>query len=75
LTYFLYQGLGRLFLEKSEYSRCLVVVAHAWNFEALDAEKEITWAGRKGMQTGGLVFVYRATPRKAITDIFQDSKR
>jgi hypothetical protein len=43
-------------------------------FESLDSlelEKDKSWSGRKEMQGGDLVFMYRMAPRKAITDVFR----
>jgi hypothetical protein len=72
LGYFLYQGLGRLFLEKSAYSRHWVVAASPQNCEDLDRGARIMdWSVRKEVQPGDLVFLYRTSPRKAITDILQ----
>lgn len=43
-------------------------------FEALDTEPEVNWSGREEMKEGDLVFMYRQTPRKAITDIYYVSQ-
>lgn len=71
LAYFLYQGLGDLFLEKSDYHRYWVMATREEYFWALDAGEDVTWSGRKEMQAGDLVFMYRTAPRSAITDIYQ----
>lgn len=71
IAWFLYEGLGRLFLEKSDYHRYWVHVTRKEYFESLDAEDDLNWSGRKGMQSGDLVFTYRTAPRSAITDIFE----
>lgn len=72
LTYFLYQSLGNLFLQKSNYNRYWVMATQEQYFHGLDAEeKVINWSGRKEMQPGDLVFVYRTAPRSAITDILR----
>lgn len=72
LTYFLYQGLGRLFQEKAAYNRYWVVAAKPENCEDLDyGARIVDWSVRKEVQPGDLVFLYRTSPRKAITDILQ----
>lgn len=71
ISYFLYQGLGNLFLEKSDYNRYWIMVTNEEHFISLDSDDENTWSGRKEMQKGDLVFMYRTAPRKAITDIFR----
>lgn len=71
LAYFLYQGLGDLFLEKSDYPRYWIMATSKRFFTALDSSKDITWSGRKEMQAGDLVFMYRTAPRSAVTDIFR----
>ncbi len=71
LTFFLYHGLGDLFLEKSDYHRYWVMATHEEFFGELDSSEDVTWSGRKEMRAGDLVFMYRAAPRSAITDIYQ----
>jgi len=71
LAYFLYQGLGDLFLEKSDYHRYWVMATHEEYFWALDSGEDVIWSGRKEMQVGDLVFMYRTAPRSSITDIYQ----
>jgi len=71
LMYFLYEGLGRLFMERSDHSPYWVAAAGEEYFWALDSEDEISWSSRKEMQPGDLVFMYRKDPRKAITDIYR----
>lgn len=68
---FLYQGLGTLFLERDAYHRYWLISAKPEYFDILDRRREIGWSGRKEMQPGDLVFAYRTSPVKAITDIFQ----
>jgi hypothetical protein len=72
LAYFLYQGLGRLFLERSGYNRYWVMATHEEHFGGHDARnKDVVWSGRKVIQPDDLAFVYRTAPRKAITDILR----
>lgn len=71
LAAFLYQGLGLLFLEKSEYNRYWIMATRKDYFQALDEDKTIEWSGRKEMKQGDLVFMYRTAPRKAITGIYR----
>lgn len=71
VSWFLYEGLGRLFTEKSDYNRYWVMATRDEHFEALDAEDVLGWAGRKEMQEGDLVFMYRTAPRSAITDVLE----
>lgn len=71
ISWFLYQGLGHLFLEMSDYHRYWVLATREENFEELDTNDDVNWSGRKGMQAGDLVFVYRTMPRGAITDVFK----
>lgn len=74
IAWFLYNGLGRLFLEKSDYTRYWIMVTTKKYFEGpegLDSNDILEWSGRKEMQAGDLVFMYRASPRMAITDIFE----
>lgn len=74
IAWFLYQGLGRLFLEKNDYHRYWIMVTTREYFEGpegLDSQDVLEWSGRKEMQAGDLVFMYRASPRSAITDIFE----
>ncbi len=71
VSWFLYEGLGRLFTEKSDYHRYWIMATRDERFEALDSQDVLEWAGRKEMQEGDLVFMYRAAPRSAITDVFE----
>ncbi|MDP9474164.1 MAG: EVE domain-containing protein [Actinomycetota bacterium] len=71
IAWFLYEGLGRLFLEKSDYHRYWVMATREEYFEELDFQDDLDWSGRKDMQEGDLVFIYRTTPRSAITDLFE----
>lgn len=74
VTWFLYRGLGELFLEKSDYNRYWIMATKEPYFEFLDSlefDQDKTWSGRKEMQSGDLVFMYRMAPRKATTDIFR----
>lgn len=68
---FLYSGLGTLFLEKDAYHRYWLISAKPEYFDILDRQREIGWSGRKEMQPGDLVFAYRTSPVRAITDIFR----
>ncbi len=71
ISFFLYQGLANLFLEKSDYNRYWIMATKEEYFKTLEAHSEIIWSGRKEMQQGDLVFMYRTAPEKAITDIFR----
>lgn len=68
---FLYGGLGRLFSEKSDYNRYWIMATRDEHFEALDSGDDLEWSGRKEMQEGDLVFMYRTAPRSAITDVLE----
>jgi hypothetical protein len=41
------------------------------DFRSLDQQTYGEWSGRKEMQTGDLAFMYRMSPRKAITGIYR----
>jgi hypothetical protein len=71
LAYLLYQGLGELFLEKSDYNRYWLMATQERYFEHLDTGEDVEWSGRKEMQTGDLVFMYRMAPRSAIADVYR----
>jgi hypothetical protein len=71
VAWFLYEGLGRLFLEKSDYHRYWIMVTRKENFAELDSSDALNWSARKEMQPDDLVFMYRTSPRMAITDIFR----
>lgn len=71
ISFFLYQGLANLFLEKSDYNRYWIMATKEDHFKTLDSSDGIQWSGRKEMQQGDLVFMYRTAPRKAITDIYR----
>lgn len=71
VAWFLYEGLGHLFLEKSDYHRYWIMVTRKENFAELDSNDDLYWSGRKEMQPGDLVFMYRTAPRGAITDVFE----
>jgi hypothetical protein len=71
VAWFLYEGLGGLFNEKSDYSRYWVMATREENFADLDSGDDLNWSARKEMQPGDLVFIYRTAPRKAITDVFK----
>ena len=73
INYFLYQGLGSLFLERNNYNRYWIMATGDAHFNELDKKKEVIWSGRKEMREGDRVFMYRQAPRKAITDIFSVS--
>jgi predicted RNA-binding protein with PUA-like domain len=68
---FLYEGLGMLFLEKSSYNRYWIMVTKPEHWDSLDRESEPEWSGRKEMKDGDLVFMYRTSPRKAITNLYR----
>jgi len=70
INYFLYQGLGNLFLEKNDYNRYWIMATGETHFDSLDKEEEVIWSGRKEMQVNDLVFMYRQAPRKAIADVY-----
>ncbi len=67
---YLYKLLGELFLERGDYNRYWIMATAEEYFPRL-LEKTVLWSGRKEMQPGDLVFIYRLSPRKAITDIFR----
>jgi len=71
LCYLLYQGLGNLFLEKSDYHRYWIMATHEKYFWALDSGDDVIWSGRKEMQADDLVFMYRTAPCSAITNIYR----
>jgi hypothetical protein len=71
IAWFVYEGLGRLFLEESEHRRYWVQVTGEDYFEALDSDNDLNWSARKGVRAGDLVFIYRTAPRSAITDVFE----
>jgi hypothetical protein len=71
IHYFIYNELSSLFLTLNDYNQYWIMSTGNQHFEALDTEPEVTWSGRKEMQQGDLVFMYRQTPRKAITDIYE----
>lgn len=74
INYFLYEGLGKLFLEKNNYNRYWIMSTGENYFEELDNEKQVSWSGRKEMQVDDIVFMYRQAPRTAIADIYHVSK-
>ena len=74
IHYFLYQGLGNLFLTKNDYNQYWIMATGEQNFKSLDTEPEVNWSGREEMQEGDLVFMYRQTPRKAIADLYYVSQ-
>ncbi len=71
IAWFLYEGLGRLLTEKSDYNRYWVMATRPEHFQSLDSDDELEWSGRKEMQEGDLVFMYRTAPRMAITDVLE----
>jgi EVE domain len=71
IAWFLYEGLGRLFTEKSDYNRYWIMATREENFADLDSGDDLNWSARKEMQPGDLVFIYRTAPRSAITDVFE----
>jgi hypothetical protein len=70
IHYFIYQGLGNLFLTRNDYNQYWIMATGERSFKPLDTKPEVVWSGRKEMQEGDIVFMYRQTPRTAITDIF-----
>jgi hypothetical protein len=74
INYFLYHGLGSLFLNRNGYNRYWIMATGNEHFNSLDNEKEVVWSGRKEMQVDDLVFMYRQAPRKAIADIYSVSE-
>jgi len=74
IHYFLYQGLGNLFLTKNDYNQYWIMATGERYFRSLDTEPEVSWSGREEMQEGDLVFMYRQTPRKAIADLYYVSQ-
>lgn len=74
IHYFLYQGLGNLFLTKNDYNQYWIMATGEQNFKSLDTKPEVNWSGREEMQEGDLVFMYRQTPRKAIADLYYVSQ-
>ncbi|MEW6284327.1 MAG: hypothetical protein AB1758_37275 [Candidatus Eremiobacterota bacterium] len=73
LAYFLYEGLGRLFLPPRDY-RYWVVSAPESFYRYLDRTgedepQEWSWLGNKWMRDGDLVFLYRQDPDQAIRDL------
>ena len=75
IHYILYQGLGTLFLTMNDYNQYWIMATGEQHFWSLDNEPEVNWSGRKEMQEGDLVFMYRQTPRKAIADLFEVYER
>lgn len=73
INYFLYDGLGNLFLDRNSYNRYWILISGPENFDSLDNESETTWSGRKEMQMDDLAFMYRQAPRKSITDVYKVS--
>jgi hypothetical protein len=71
IAWFLYEGLGHLFLEESDHRRYWVQVTGEDYFETLDSDDDLNWSARKGVRADDLVFIYRTAPRKAITDVFE----
>lgn len=67
----LYQGLGPLFTEYSDYHRYWILATKQEYFDALDNKEEVIWSARKAMQAGDKLFIYRTSPVSAITDIFE----
>jgi hypothetical protein len=46
VAWFLYEGLGRLFLEKSDYHRYWIMATRQEHFAELDSHDEVHWSGR-----------------------------
>lgn len=74
IHYFLYQGLGNLFITQNDYNQYWIMATGEQYFNSLDTENEVNWSGREEMKEGDLVFMYRQTPRKAITDLYYVSQ-
>jgi len=75
INYFLFDELGFLFLNRNGYNRHWILISGPNNFDSLDNEIDTTWSGRKEMQIGDVVFMYRQSPRKAITEIYRVSEQ
>lgn len=74
ITYFLYNALPGLFMEKSDYRRYWIMATREdyWGvLDNMETGEIIEWSGRKEMQENDIVFMYRISPRKAITNIFR----
>ncbi len=71
VAWFLYRGLGELFLEKGGYRRYWVMATGEKFFESLDSGGVLRWSGRKEMRAGDMIFAYRTAPVSAITDVFE----
>ena len=71
LMYFLYEGLGRPFVEKGYHPPYWLMVTGPDFFGSLDNNKSLDWSGAREMQVGDTVFMYRKLPRAAITDIYR----
>ena len=71
ISFLLYDCIGSLFIEYSDYNRYWIIAASEDGFEVLNKEEKIGWSGKKGMQQGDKVFVYKTSPVSAITDIFE----
>lgn len=71
LLYFLYAGLGRLFVAREDIRHYWVVTCGEENYGVIDREARTVWSGRKEMCPGDLIFVHRTAPRKAITDLYR----
>ena len=68
INYYLYQGLGDLFTVKTDYNRYWLFVTNV-DFEPDGGT--VTWSGRKEMQRGDIVFMYRTSPVKAVVHLLK----
>ncbi|MGI8650852.1 MAG: hypothetical protein ACR2KW_10835 [Rubrobacter sp.] len=71
IAWFLYRGLGELFVRKSSYERFWIMATGEEFFSELDSSKPLTWSARKDMRKGDRVLMYRKAPVSAVTDIFE----
>ena len=70
ISFFLYNRLGLMFLNREEIRRYWIATCSEENYEKLEVNDIVGWSGRKDMHPGDLVFFYRTAPTKAITDVF-----
>lgn len=47
VAWFLYRGLGEMFIEKSGYTRYWIMATREEFFESLDSDNHLIWSGRK----------------------------
>lgn len=66
----LYRCLAPLFIDRPDSHRAWVMATRPEYWAELDAgEDECVWSGRKEMQPGDLVFMYRTAPSSALTNV------